>query len=305
MIMQPFPAKTRKRVKFMSYTKIAAIYADSEALSGQTVTVGGWVRTIRDMKTFGFIELNDGSCFKNLQVVMEAGTLEHIDDEGRFHVRQSDGDHRILTLGEDTFSVHPPESQLKLYMPLTADFYARNEWGDMDESGEEWDGRSLLDYEDGILSALVWNRMPEEAERGLMHWYGKEDNLDAKVRSAVFTVEARDGVLWGVAECQVLDTLSPQELNGLKDYIEGQASDGWGEEFEQREIQVEGGELYVHLWQSEGWSIQTEAERFGQTQTQKSHDSGIPTEMSEPYPQGEAKDMKHGTTMTMGGMSRG
>ena len=80
MIMQPFPAKTRKRVKFMSYTKIAAIYADSEALSGQTVTVGGWVRTIRDMKTFGFIELNDGSCFKNLQVVMEAGTLENYKD---------------------------------------------------------------------------------------------------------------------------------------------------------------------------------------------------------------------------------
>ena len=80
MIMQPFPAKTRKRVKFMSYTKIAAIYADSEALSGQTVTVGGWVRTIRDMKTFGFVELNDGSCFKNLQVVMEAGTLENYKD---------------------------------------------------------------------------------------------------------------------------------------------------------------------------------------------------------------------------------
>ena len=59
----------------MSYTKIAAIYADSETLSGQTVTVGGWARTIRDMKNFGFIELNDGSCFKNLQVVMEAGSL--------------------------------------------------------------------------------------------------------------------------------------------------------------------------------------------------------------------------------------
>ena len=64
----------------MSYTKIAAIYADSERLGGQTVTVGGWVRTIRDMKTFGFIELNDGSCFKNLQVVMEAGTLENYKD---------------------------------------------------------------------------------------------------------------------------------------------------------------------------------------------------------------------------------
>ena len=59
----------------MSYTKIAAVFADREALSGQTVTVGGWVRTIRDLKGFGFIELNDGSCFKNLQVVMESAAL--------------------------------------------------------------------------------------------------------------------------------------------------------------------------------------------------------------------------------------
>ena len=61
----------------MSYTKIAAIYADSELFGGKEVTVGGWARTIRDMKNFGFVELNDGSCFKNLQVVMDAGTLEN------------------------------------------------------------------------------------------------------------------------------------------------------------------------------------------------------------------------------------
>ena len=64
----------------MSYTKIAKIFADSEALSGQTVTVGGWVRTIRDLKGFGFIELNDGSCFRNLQVVMEAEALSNYKD---------------------------------------------------------------------------------------------------------------------------------------------------------------------------------------------------------------------------------
>ena len=61
----------------MSYTKIAAVFAGSEDLAGKTLTVGGWVRTIRDLKGFGFIELNDGSCFKNLQVVMESAALEN------------------------------------------------------------------------------------------------------------------------------------------------------------------------------------------------------------------------------------
>ena len=61
----------------MERTTISQIFADQEQFGGQTVTVCGWARTIRDMKTFGFIELNDGSCFKNLQVVMDANTLEN------------------------------------------------------------------------------------------------------------------------------------------------------------------------------------------------------------------------------------
>ena len=61
----------------MERTTIAAIFAGQERLSGQAVTVMGWARTIRDMKTFGFIELNDGSCFKNLQVVLDAGALDN------------------------------------------------------------------------------------------------------------------------------------------------------------------------------------------------------------------------------------
>ena len=46
------------------------------------VTVSGWVRTRRDAKDFSFVELNDGSCFKNLQVVVDAGALggEHLKD---------------------------------------------------------------------------------------------------------------------------------------------------------------------------------------------------------------------------------
>jgi asparaginyl-tRNA synthetase len=61
----------------MKRTEISRIFADQEQYGGKTVTVCGWVRTIRDMKTFGFIELNDGSCFRSIQVVFEDGVLDN------------------------------------------------------------------------------------------------------------------------------------------------------------------------------------------------------------------------------------
>ena len=45
----------------MERTRIAKLYADAEQMGGQTVTVAGWVRSVRDMKNFGFVTLNDGS----------------------------------------------------------------------------------------------------------------------------------------------------------------------------------------------------------------------------------------------------
>ena len=64
----------------MKHQKISGIYADASAFDGQVLTVCGWVRTVRDMKNFGFIELNDGSCFKSLQVVFERGSLNNYDE---------------------------------------------------------------------------------------------------------------------------------------------------------------------------------------------------------------------------------
>ncbi|MBE6914519.1 MAG: asparagine--tRNA ligase [Ruminococcaceae bacterium] len=70
----------------MKHQKISGIYADAAAFDGQALTVCGWVRTVRDMKNFGFIELNDGSCFKSLQVVFERGSLENYDEIARQNV---------------------------------------------------------------------------------------------------------------------------------------------------------------------------------------------------------------------------
>ena len=192
------------------------------------------------------------------------GEVDFVDDEGQIFMKWDNGRTLPLIPGEDSFTVLPPKlTTLKLYMPLTADLYERNEYGDLDDSSTLLEGGELRGYQNQIMAALVKNRMPEEAERGIMCWYDKPDNVNTKVRSAVFTVDSRDGELWGVAECRIAGELTEAEMETLKEYITGQASDGWGEGFEQRDIQVEhGSELYVHLWNPGDWSIQTEQERF-------------------------------------------
>lgn len=132
-----------------------------------------------------------------------------------------------LVMGADSFTVLPPETQtLKLFMPLTADYCEPDGWGDMPEEGELLEGRELIRYADDILASLLKERIPEETERGMMHYYNEDDGVNRKVQSYVFTVEERAGQLWGVAECRVQGQLTPEELDILKETATGQASDG-------------------------------------------------------------------------------
>ena len=59
---------------------IREIYESPESFGGKTVTVGGWVRNLRDSKAFGFIDLNDGSYFKSVQVVFERDKINNYDE---------------------------------------------------------------------------------------------------------------------------------------------------------------------------------------------------------------------------------
>ena len=68
---------------------IRELYVRPGDFAGQEITVAGWARTIRDLKSFGFLELNDGSCFKGLQVVFEDGVVDNFKDVARQNVGAS------------------------------------------------------------------------------------------------------------------------------------------------------------------------------------------------------------------------
>ncbi|WP_294852442.1 DUF4314 domain-containing protein [uncultured Oscillibacter sp.] len=192
------------------------------------------------------------------------GTLNFIDDIGTFHCTWDNGRTLGLVMGEDSFSVLPLEpTLLKLYMPMTVTYYERNDYGDLENDELTMDSHTATSYANTIADAILRERRPEESERGLMKYYGEHDGVEQKVRSLQFAAETRDGMLWGVAECSVVGELTPEELELLKDYVSGQASDGFGEGFEQHTIKFGDGEMYAHLWNcNNSWRVQTEQELF-------------------------------------------
>ncbi|WP_300277062.1 asparagine--tRNA ligase [Peptacetobacter sp.] len=76
------------------FLEIKELYRNKEAHVGKTVKVAGWIRTSRMSKNFGFIELNDGSFFKNMQVVLDE-KLENFKEIGKLPISSS-----ILVEGE-------------------------------------------------------------------------------------------------------------------------------------------------------------------------------------------------------------
>ena len=67
-------------------TIVKEIYRNKEDYSGKEVSVSGWVRTIRASKNFGFIELNDGSFFSSIQVVIESDKLDNYQELTKLNV---------------------------------------------------------------------------------------------------------------------------------------------------------------------------------------------------------------------------
>lgn len=107
----------------------------------------------------------------------------------------------------------------------------------------------MMPYREQIEQAVA-----EQAVDLLAYYDGPEEVREHLV-SIIPSVAVQDGKLCGCTAITYRQDLSEHQWNALFRDIAGQYSDGWGEGFEQRDIEVDGGILNVHFWQSDGFEM--------------------------------------------------
>ena len=140
----------------MERVQIKQIFDNMSAYANKEITVAGWARTIRDSKVFGFIELNDGSCFKCLQVVFEQDKIDNFAEIAKLNVGSA-----VIVKGQ---LVLTPENKQPFEIKAT---------------GIEVEGKSTPDY------PLQKKRHSVEFLRGIAHLRPRTNLFNAvmKVRS--------------------------------------------------------------------------------------------------------------------------
>lgn len=240
---------------------------------------------IKDIESYGRYMICESGRFE-----YDPNLDEYIDFKryGREKMAQEDGafsnkgyiiyhgyNQKLANLLFENLGIMIPEERelktLKLYMPLTVNIYEiENQHGYREISNEpiELDSSELIYNMDEILEAIEKSNLPGEEQRGLMKYYDAKDSVNSKVSKYVFTVEKVEEEIMGVAVLTLNDDLTSSELEKIKDEIIGQAADGWGESFEQREISTDMGDVYISFWNSsKSWFIKT-AEEMGINQNQ-------------------------------------
>lgn len=153
-----------------------------------------------------------------------------------------------------------PMEEIKFYCPLKIVNYPRICLGAEDVSGLE-----AVEYESAINRAIKNYQSDCEENRGLMAYLDDNKQFCDKVYSIFPSVEVVENSLMGVFTCQVYGELKSYELEALREELIGQASDGWGEGFEQRAIEPNSdNEIYVSFYSGDDdWEMMTEEEMKG------------------------------------------
>ena len=134
------------------------------------------------------------------------------------------------------------ETKLSFFCPL------RGNISDHDGDYYETDAYMINDNADAIEEAIA---KEQATEINMAEYVGDHAGIKDKLVFAEWGVEEHRGTLYGKIDCYLTEELTPEEIERLRDAIEGQNSDGLGEGFEQREIPIDEGDLYVSYWNTD------------------------------------------------------
>ena len=132
-------------------------------------------------------------------------------------------------------------SKLSFFCPLSGNI------SDHDGDYYETSNDVLTENADAIEEAIA---REQATEINMADYVSDHADIKGKLVFAEWGVEERRGTLYGKIDCYLTEALTPEETERLRDAIEGQNSDGLGEGFEQREIHIDDGDLYVSYWHS-------------------------------------------------------
>ena len=132
-------------------------------------------------------------------------------------------------------------TKMSFFCPLTGNL------SDHDGDYYETDAYMINNNADAIEEAIA---KEQATEINMAEYVGDHAGIKDKLVFAEWGVEEHRGTLYGKIDCYLTESLTPDETERLKDAITGQNSDGLGEGFEQREIHIDEGDLYVSYWQS-------------------------------------------------------
>ena len=107
----------------MDRTELSKLHENPKAFADAPLTVCGWVRSIRDSKALGFIDLNDGSCFQGVQIVFEEDKVENFREIARQNVGAAlsvTGNLVLTPQAKQPFEIHA--SEIRVEAPSTPDY---------------------------------------------------------------------------------------------------------------------------------------------------------------------------------------
>ena len=223
------------------------------------------------------IATDDQVSFGHLNQALEA--LENLPYEEHIEVKNYLMNNKLSTFDDLEKMLREATPEIvtsKFYCPLTVSVCGRDSWGDLRDESYEEDGSFAAKYEDEIRNALH-AYFADDDETMADYYYGN-NCVKAKLLSADWGVELKNGELFGCITVRTMGELSEDEEAALKRWIIGQNSDGFGESFEQREINYNrgyySGVMYVSYWNSDdGYFLDNENEFSYRIESRLSMDS--------------------------------